>query len=71
MSTVYSEVKAHRDAITAAEGVRQTAVAAAATQKAVIVAELAFARACYASAIANGCSPYQWTTMLKELGVQT
>jgi hypothetical protein len=68
MAATYSENKTHRDNIKAAEGVRQTAVAAASSQSAVKSAELTFARSCFSSAVANNCSTSTWTTMLAELG---
>jgi hypothetical protein len=55
----------------AAEGVRQTAVAAAANQAAATSAELTYFRACYKAAIANNISPSIFSNALKSLGVQT
>ena len=72
MSVVYSENVTHRTNLLAAEAVRQAAVAAAgSSQSAIHTAELTFARSCLTSALATSCSAAQWTTMLKELGVQT
>jgi hypothetical protein len=71
MATGYSGKKSHDDAVTAAEGVRQAAVAGA-SMSAVRTAELAFARTCYKSSIANnaGADLAVWSTMLTELGVR-
>jgi hypothetical protein len=72
MAATYSENLTHRTNLITAEMVRQISVAAAGTNQAAIkTAELTFARTCLTSAQANSCSPSQWTTMLKELGVQT
>jgi hypothetical protein len=71
MSVIYNENKTHRDAVSAAEGVRQVAVAAATTQSAIRAAELAYARSCYKSALANNCDASNWTMLLLSLGVQT
>jgi hypothetical protein len=71
MSSIYSESSAHRAAIAAAEGARQTAVAAASTQSAIRTAELTYARAGLKSAIANSCDTAPWTTLMLSLaGVQ-
>jgi hypothetical protein len=72
MSAIYNENKTHRDAIAAAEGVRQVAVAAATTQSAVRAAEITYARACLKSALANGIpDASNWTMLLLSLGVET
>jgi hypothetical protein len=66
-----SGVKAHDDTVLMAEGVRQTAVATASSQAAVIVAELTFFRTCFKSALNNNISPSVFSEALKSLGVQT
>jgi hypothetical protein len=72
MSVIYNENKTHRDAIAAAEGVRQVALAAATTQSAVRTADLAYARSCLKSAIQNNIpDASNWTMLLASLGVQT
>lgn len=68
MSTVQSENKTHNAAVSKAEGVRQTAVAAASSQAAVTAAEIAFYRSALASAQANGCSTDSFVFALKSLG---
>jgi hypothetical protein len=71
MSSITSENRIHAAAVLAAEGVRQTAVAAAGnSQSAVRNAEIAFARACLASAKSNNGSngAYPFIEMLQELG---
>jgi hypothetical protein len=71
MSALYSENKTHRDAVVAAEGARQVAVAAASTQSAVRSAELVYARAGLKSALANSCDTASWVWLLQSLaGVQ-
>jgi hypothetical protein len=72
MSSGYSGKFGHDVAITASEGKRQQAVAAAGnSQSAVRAAELIHARTCLASSLANngGADVAVWNTMLKELGV--
>jgi hypothetical protein len=68
MASTYSENKTHRANIASAEGIRQSAVSAAAgNQASVRAAELTFVRSVYASAVANSCGTSQWTTMMNEL----
>jgi hypothetical protein len=73
MSTIKTGVVAHDNAVNAAEGVRQTAVAAAASQAAVRTAELAFYRAVRASCLSNNnaAGVEQANNALHELGVWT
>jgi RecA/RadA recombinase len=74
MSTGYTTKTAHDVAITASEGKRQAAVAAAGnSQSAVRAAELTHARACLASSLVNngGADVSVWNTMLRELGVNS
>jgi hypothetical protein len=61
--------RAYDSAVIAAEGVRQTAVAAASSQAAVINAEITFYRAVVKAAIANGVSPSGAMVALRGLGV--
>jgi hypothetical protein len=61
-------VKAHDDAVLAAEGVRQTALAIATTQAAATSAAITFFRACVTSAVANGVGTEQFRAALRELG---
>jgi hypothetical protein len=68
MSISKSGNKSHDDAVNAAEGVRQVAVAAASTQAAVNTAEITFYRAAKASALANGCGAEPFISALKQLG---
>jgi hypothetical protein len=72
MSVVYSENSVHRANLASYEAARQSAIAAAAgNTTAIRNAELAFYRSALTSALANSCGPSQFTTALKELGVQT
>jgi hypothetical protein len=68
MSVSKSGNKNHDDAVNAAEGARQVAVAAAATQAAVASAEVAFYRAALASAKANGVGIEPFVAALRSLG---
>jgi hypothetical protein len=61
-------VKVHDDAVLRAENTRQTAVAAASTQAAVITAEISCHRAIVKSALANGVSTSASMSALRELG---
>jgi len=63
--------KAHDDAISLAEGVRQQSTAVATSQSAVRTADLVFYRAVRASCIANNNSAgiEQCNNALRELGV--
>jgi hypothetical protein len=72
MSSIYSESAAHRAAIAAAEGVKQTAIVAAGnSQSAVNAAVLTYARTGLKSAIANNCDTAPWTWLMKSVaGVQ-
>jgi len=68
MAVVYTENATHRAAILAAEVTRQVAqVGATAAQ--LKAADIAFHRACLASAISNSCGTAQFSTALQELGV--
>jgi hypothetical protein len=69
MSTGYSGDKIHDDATARAENTRQTAVAAATTQAAIITAEVSFHRAVVKSALSRGISPSASMSALRELGV--
>jgi hypothetical protein len=60
--------KSHDDAVNAAEGVRQVAVAAASSQAPVNSAEITFHRAALASAKANGIGIEPIVAALKQLG---
>jgi hypothetical protein len=64
----YSENSAHRAALLAAEQTRQAAITPGASQATVKAADIAYYRSALASAIANGVSPIQFTTALRELG---
>jgi hypothetical protein len=68
MSSDKSGVKAHDDVVSAAEGVRPTAIAAATTQSAVNVATITFMRAVVTSALKNNVSPAAAMSALRELG---
>jgi hypothetical protein len=63
-----SGIKAHDDVVNAAEGVRQTAVAAASSQAAVKSAEVTYYRAVAKSALKNGCGVEAAMSALKSLG---
>lgn len=67
MSKVQNGNKTHDDAVTTAEGLRQTA-AAGATQAATKTADIAAYRAMLASALANNCGATTFITALRELG---
>jgi hypothetical protein len=72
MSTGYTGNATHDATVTAAEGVRQTAVAAAAgNQASVRTADIAFHRSVVTSCIANNSSSGLQPSMqaLRELGV--
>jgi hypothetical protein len=58
---------AHDVAMTAAEGVRQSA--SATTMATARTADITFHRAGLASALANGIQPGPWMNALRELGV--
>jgi hypothetical protein len=67
-----SGVKPHDDTVLAAEGVRQTATAAAgASMSAIRTADIAFYRTCYSSAVANSISPSVFSQALFSLGVRS
>ena len=68
MSISKSGNKSHDDAVNAAEGTRQVAVAAASTQAAVNTAEITFYRTALASAKANGCGIEPFVAALRSLG---
>ncbi len=68
MSVIYSENAAHRAAILAAEQARQAACVPGAGQATLRAADITFARAALASCLANGVSPAQFVTALRELG---
>jgi hypothetical protein len=68
MSISKSGNKSHDDTVNTAEGVRQIAVAAAATQAAVNSAEVTFYRAALASAKANGIGIEPFVSALRSLG---
>ena len=63
--------KAFNDAANSAESLRQVQVAAAATQTAVMAAELTYFRTCRSLAIQNGLSPALFNQAIKSLGWQT
>jgi hypothetical protein len=70
MSAGYTDTNlTHKNNVTVAEGVRQTAVAAASTQAAVRTAEITYYRACLSSALKNGCGVEPYMVALKGLGV--
>lgn len=68
MSTSNSGNKTHDDTVRAAEGSRQAAAVAGASQATVRSAEIVFYRSVLASALANGCSPSAAVRALQELG---
>jgi hypothetical protein len=69
MSIIQSNNLTHNATVAAAEGVRQAAVAAAATQAAAIAAEITFYRVAVASALTNSVSPSEYLYALRALGV--
>ena len=70
MSAANSLSKPHNDTQNAAEGARQSAVAAAGNNQAAInAAAIAFQRAVVRSALANGVGVEPAMTALKSLGV--
>jgi hypothetical protein len=71
MSVIKSGVKAHDDAIAAAEGVRQVACAPGASAATIKSAEITFYRAVVSSCRANnsGSGIEQALNALRELGV--
>jgi hypothetical protein len=68
MSNANTGIKAHDDAVVAAEGVRQTAIAGA-SQSAIVTAEIAYHRSIVRSAIKNNISTSASMSALRELGV--
>jgi hypothetical protein len=69
MSVIHSENATHRSNLASYEATRQVAVAAAAgNASAIKTAEVSYFRSARASAIANACSPSQFTDALRELG---
>lgn len=69
MSSSKSGKKNHDDTVNHAESVRQSAVGAAGVSQATArTADIAFYRAAVASAVAQGVSPAQFITALRELG---
>jgi hypothetical protein len=68
MSISMSPNLTHNATVAVAEGVRQTAVAAASTQAAVRTAEVTFHSTCRSSAISNGVSPSVHIWALVSLG---
>jgi hypothetical protein len=68
MSVTKTGIKAHDDAVAAAEGKRQSAVAAASSQAAVISAEVSFYQTVKASDLANGVSTSVHSYALRSLG---
>jgi hypothetical protein len=69
MSNALTGIKAHDDVVNAAEGARQTAVAAASNQAGVKSAEVTYYRAVVKSALKNGCGVQPAMQALRELGV--
>ena len=68
MSKVQSGNKTHDDACNAAGAIQAAALAVATTQSAAKTADIAYFRACRASAITNGVAPAQFIAALVELG---
>jgi hypothetical protein len=69
MSVVYSENATHRVNLISYETTRQAAITAAAGSAGAIKnADIAYHRSARSSAIANNCSPAQFTDALRELG---
>jgi hypothetical protein len=68
-STTNGLSRGYDTAAIAAEGVRQTAVAAASSQTVVMAAEITYYRTLVKAAIANGVSPAGAMVALKGLGV--
>jgi hypothetical protein len=64
----YSENASHRAALQAAELTRQASSPPGASQATVKAADIAYYRACVTSALANGVTPQQFMTALRELG---
>jgi hypothetical protein len=68
--TGYTGDKTFDDIVTASEGIRQVAVAAAgASQSTVRTAEIVHYRTCLASALARGHGVASYMAVLKSLGV--
>jgi hypothetical protein len=68
MSVIWHDNSTHRANLLAAEQTRQAAVTPTATRAAVLAADIAYYRTCYATAIANGVSGAQFEYALRELG---
>jgi hypothetical protein len=67
---IFSENTAHRTTLVSLEATKQAQIAAAAGNAGQIkTAEVAYFRGARASAIANNCSPSQFTNALRELGI--
>lgn len=67
-SSLYSENRGHRDALLAAATTYQSVAVSGASQPTVKAASIAFYRAAWLSAVANGCSPSVFTEALRGLG---
>jgi hypothetical protein len=68
MSIIHSDNATHRANLLSYEAARQAAYAADSSAAAIKAAELAFYRSARSSAIANNCSPSQFTVALVQLG---
>jgi hypothetical protein len=68
MSQYTGDNQTHKTTVSVAEGQRQVAVAAAATQAAVNTAEISFYRTCRTSALANSVSHVVYADALRALG---
>jgi hypothetical protein len=69
MSKYGGDNQQHGSDVAVAEGVRQSAVAAASGQAAVTAAEITFYRAALKSGLANSVSVADYVFALKQLGV--
>jgi hypothetical protein len=65
MSVIYSENATHRANLLKAEQTRQAAAVSGATQATLAAADIAYYRACIASAITNGCGTEPFVSALK------
>jgi hypothetical protein len=71
MSAHKTGIVAFDNAANSAESLRQVQVMSAATQSAVMAAEISYYRTLRSLAIANGISSANFNMALKSLGVQT
>jgi hypothetical protein len=68
VSKIFSENATHNANCAAAEALRQASAPTGSSQATYKAADIAYARTCLTSAIANSCATNVFTNMLRELG---